>query len=251
MRKEKVIENINPLILKGIAHRGLHNQELTENGLKAFQNAREHQLAFELDIHLTKDGELVVCHDSELMRTTGKKGIIEDLTLEQIKKDYRLLDGEQIPSFQEVLQANAEQVPIVVELKVYQKNYVPLAKKACEELKMIKDKRNIMLISFDPRALLHMKKSGFIRSLLVTLDNHHQWTYHLRFLFESLDLDYRFVNEKRAQRYQKRHFVNVWTIDSKEKMDLVLPYTDTVTFQLMDEAYVNACLEKKNEKYLG
>lgn len=251
MKKEKVIEKINPLILQGIAHRGLHNQELTENGLKAFQNAREHHLAFELDIHLTKDGKLLVCHDSELKRTTGKEGIIEDLTLEEIKKDYRLLDGEELPTFQEVLNANQEQVPIVVELKVYKKNYVALAKKAIEELKGIKDKKNIMIISFDPRALLHMKKAGFIRSLLVTLDNNHQWTYHLRFLFESLDLDYRFLEEKRVQRYQKRHFVNVWTIDSKEKLDLVLPYIDTVTFQLMDEEYVREKVKNKNQKYLG
>ena len=38
-----------------IAHRGLFNDEYTENGLKAFENAIKHHLAFELDVHLTKD----------------------------------------------------------------------------------------------------------------------------------------------------------------------------------------------------
>ena len=81
MRKEKAISRINPLFLEGIAHRGLHNEEYTENGIKAFTNAIEHGVAFEFDIHLTKDGQLVVCHDENLVRTTGKEGIIEDLTL--------------------------------------------------------------------------------------------------------------------------------------------------------------------------
>ena len=75
-----------------IAHRGLHNATLTENGLKAFENAIKNDLPFELDIHITKDGQLVVCHDDDLKRTTGKEGIIEELTLAEIKEGYRLLD---------------------------------------------------------------------------------------------------------------------------------------------------------------
>ena len=120
MKKQQVINNINPLVLKGIAHRGLWNEELTENGIPAFQNAIVHNVAFELDIHLTKDNQLLVCHDSELYRTTGKKGIIEDLTLAEIKENYRLHDGSSLPTLEEVLALTSERVPIIIELKAYQ-----------------------------------------------------------------------------------------------------------------------------------
>ena len=103
MTKKKVISRINPLFLEGIAHRGYHNEKFTENGMKAFENAIKHNLPIELDIHLTLDNELVVCHDEDLKRTTGKEGIIERLTLKEIKDNYRLLDGGEIPTFIEVL----------------------------------------------------------------------------------------------------------------------------------------------------
>ena len=130
MKKQQVINNINPLVLKGIAHRGLWNEELTENGIPAFQNAIDHNVAFELDIHLTKDNQLLVCHDSELYRTTGKKGIIEDLTLAEIKENYRLHDGSSLPTLEEVLALTSERVPIIIELKAYQRNHKRLLIKA-------------------------------------------------------------------------------------------------------------------------
>ena len=90
MNKNKFIEKINPLILNGVAHRGLHNEKYTENGINAFKWAIENNVAFELDVHLTKDKKIVVCHDDNLIRTTGKDGIIEELTLSEIKSNYQL-----------------------------------------------------------------------------------------------------------------------------------------------------------------
>ena len=87
---------------KGIAHRGLHDEARTENGLEAFRNAIAHDKAFEFDIHLTKDGQLVVVHDSDLKRVTGKEGTVEEKTLAELKRDYRLLDGEEIPTLEEL-----------------------------------------------------------------------------------------------------------------------------------------------------
>ena len=119
MKKSKAIAQINPVFLNGIAHRGLHNKEFTENGLKAFENAINHGVAFEFDIHLTTDGELIVCHDENLKRTTGKEGIIEHMTSKEIRDNYRLLDGGVVPTLQEVFDLNQERVPMVIELKVF------------------------------------------------------------------------------------------------------------------------------------
>lgn len=244
MKKEKILNSINPLFLKGICHRGLHNDIYTENGLKAFENALNNNMAIELDVHLTKDNQIVVVHDSQLKRVTNKDGIVEDLTLVELN-EYKLLDGEKIPTLQEVFSLIQERVPIVVELKVYNKNYKALAKHVKEELKSIKDKKNIMLISFDPRALLPFDDSGFIRQLLVAHDGKHEYTYVFRHLFEGVDLDYTFFKHKKYQKYCKKHFVNAWTIESKEVVDSILPYVDTITFQLMDHEYVKEKLAEK------
>ena len=233
---------INPVFLNGIAHRGLHNEKFTENGMKAFQNAIDHGVAFEFDIHLTKDKQLVVCHDESLKRTTGKEGIIEDLTLKEIKDNYRLLDGGEIPTLQEVFDLNKERVPMVIELKVFRKNYRELAAKAIEAFHEIKDKKNAMIISFDPRSLWPLKHEGFIRSLLVVKSDEYTWFF--RHTVESVDLDMEVLKEKRAQRYAKRHFTNVWTIDNEEKLEKFAPMADTVTFQFVDPQKVKEKLAK-------
>ena len=230
--------------MQGIAHRGLHNDKYTENGMNAFGNAVRHGLPIELDIHLTKDNQLVVCHDEDLKRTTGTSGIIEDLTLEEIKK-YRLLDGGEIPTFIEVLDFVKEQVPIVVELKVFRKNYKALAAKVYEVMsEKVVDKKNFLLISFDPRSLWPLKKLGIIRSLLATGGEYFYVYRYFRHTVESVDLDQTLFNKKQIQRYHKRYFVNAWTIESEEQLKNVLPYVDTVTFQHMDENIVRKYLKK-------
>lgn len=245
MRKSVALSKINPKFLDGIAHRGLWNDKFTENGMKAFKNAIDNDVAIEFDIHLTKDNELVICHDENLVRTTGKEGIIEHLTLKEIKENYRLHDGGEIPTLQEVFDLNQEKVPMVIELKVFEKNYKALAQRAKEMFAQIKDKRNVILISFDPRSLWPFKHSGFIRSLLVTYDKEYQYVYFFRNTVESVDLDMRWFNEKKVIRYAKKHFTNVWTIETKEQLETYLPYVDTVTFQHLDPKYVKDMLRKK------
>ena len=242
MRKEKAISKINPLLLQGIAHRGLHDDKLTENGLKAFEAAINAGVAFEFDIHITKDGELIVCHDEDLKRTTGKEGIIEDLTLKEIRDNYRLLDGEMVPTLDEVFELNQERVPMVIELKVFRKNYKELAAKAKEAFKKIKDKRNALIISFDPRSLWPLKKEGFIRSLLVAKSDEYTWFF--RNTVESVDLDIKLFDEPRVKRYVKKHFTNVWTIEKEEQLQAMVPYVDTVTYQYLEPELVRNALKK-------
>lgn len=230
--KKKKISKFDLSYLGPIAHRGYHNETATENGLKAFQNAIDNNLPFELDIHITKDQKLVVCHDSDLIRTTGKHGIIEELTFDEIRENYRLLDGGVVPSFEEVLELNQERVLIVVELKVEKRNYKPLAKAALKALAKVKNKKKIALISFDPRALIRVKKTGMATALLIVKS--HEWVWHLRHLFDSIDIDKTMVMEPRVVRYHKRHIVNVWTLENIEEFKKYQQFADAFTFQHFD-----------------
>ena len=74
------------------------------------------------------------------VQVTGKKVIIEELTLAEIKENYRLHDGSSLPTLEEVLALTSERVPIIIELKAYQRNHKRLASRFLECLPLIKDK---------------------------------------------------------------------------------------------------------------
>ncbi|CUW26735.1 Glycerophosphoryl diester phosphodiesterase [Streptomyces reticuli] len=86
-----------------------------ENTLRSFVAAQRAGLdLIELDLHLSKDGALVVMHDAEVDRTTDGSGPIADKTLAEL----RALDagrGERVPVFEEVLEA--VQTPLQAEIK--------------------------------------------------------------------------------------------------------------------------------------
>ena len=116
------------------AHRGLHDENLPENSMGAFKAALDHGYGIELDLHLLRDGNLAVMHDSALLRTTGAAGDIEDLTTEQLK-DYRLNGtGETIPTFQQVLDLYAGKAPLVIELKPVKNNHAALTARTLQML---------------------------------------------------------------------------------------------------------------------
>ncbi|MFE8947023.1 glycerophosphodiester phosphodiesterase [Streptomyces sp. NPDC007856] len=97
-----------------IGHRGVMGVE-PENTLRSFVAAQHAGLdLIELDLHLSKDGALVVMHDAEVDRTTDGTGAIADKTLAEL----RSLDagrGERVPVFEEVL--DAVRTPIQAEIK--------------------------------------------------------------------------------------------------------------------------------------
>ena len=68
------------------AHRG-NVAECPENTMVAYESAYEIGAdMIELDLHMTKDGEIVLIHDEDLTRTTDVAGRIRDLTLEEIRR---------------------------------------------------------------------------------------------------------------------------------------------------------------------
>ncbi|MEU2064516.1 glycerophosphodiester phosphodiesterase family protein [Streptomyces sp. NPDC013455] len=97
-----------------IGHRGVMGVE-PENTLRSFVAAQRAGLdLIELDLHLSKDGALVVMHDAEVDRTTDGSGPIADKTLAEL----RALDagrGERVPVFEEVLEAVP--TPLQAEIK--------------------------------------------------------------------------------------------------------------------------------------
>ena len=100
-----------------LAHRGLHGEGAAENSLSAFRRAVEAGFGVELDVRLSKDGELVVFHDDTLTRVAGVEGRVDELTLAELR-ECRLLDTDDtIPTMREVFDLVDGRIPILIEIK--------------------------------------------------------------------------------------------------------------------------------------
>lgn len=150
---------IRPLI---IAHRGASG-EAPENTLAAFQLAMDQGCdAIELDIHLSADGNIIVCHDSTINRTTSGTGHISDMTLEELKgvdagswysEKYA---GEQIPLLEEVFDMIPNEMMIHVEIKDPRQHLI--VPKLSELLKKNNRLNTVVALSFHHKSLLRLKQ---------------------------------------------------------------------------------------------
>lgn len=139
------------------AHRGLHDDKKPENSMAAFRAAVEAGYGVELDIHLLRDGNLAVIHDSSLKRTAGADIRVEDLSAEELPNYHLCGTGETIPQFQQVLELFAGNGPIIVELKVVDGNHAALCEAACGLLDCYEGAYCVE--SFDPRAVAWFRKN--------------------------------------------------------------------------------------------
>lgn len=99
-----------------IAHRGASAYE-PENTLRSFKLALDMKAdMIELDVRMSKDGHLVVIHDSMVDRTTNGSGYVKDIKLDELKR----LDagkGEKIPTLQEAIEVGMDKTKFAIELK--------------------------------------------------------------------------------------------------------------------------------------
>ena len=137
------------------AHRGLHDAEKPENSMAAFRAALECGYGVELDIHLMKDGNLAVIHDTSLKRTAGAEVRITDLTADELS-DYHLGGTEEtIPLFSQVLELYAGKAPLIIELKA-DDNVDALVDAAVKAMDGYEGP--YCMESFDPRCIYALKK---------------------------------------------------------------------------------------------
>jgi len=97
-------------------HRGAAGV-VAENTLKSFRRAIELGVdAVECDVHLTRDGQVVVMHDDTVDRTTGGTGRIAEMDLADIRR-LDAGDGETVPTLDELLETVAGRCELLCELK--------------------------------------------------------------------------------------------------------------------------------------
>ncbi|MEZ4870693.1 MAG: glycerophosphodiester phosphodiesterase family protein [Bdellovibrionales bacterium] len=174
-----------------IGHRGAKD-ELPENTLLGIEKAiLAGAQGIEVDVHQTKDGELVLIHDATLDRTTNQTGRVADLTFEEIRR-ADAGQGEKVPTLEEVLTLTLDKsVHLFIESKI-----LGIEKKICELIEKLNAYDHCTVICFnhffvkqvkeiepristgclfagapiDPLAMLTNAKADLLVTHLLTLD---------------------------------------------------------------------------------
>jgi glycerophosphoryl diester phosphodiesterase len=118
----------------------------------------------ETDVHLSRDGQVVLIHDHSVDRTTNGHGLVKDLTLVELKKldagswfDARFA-GEQIPTLDELLSWARDKVAVAIEIKNGPIYYPDIATKTIQVIRKHRMERQVILISFDHLVVREAKR---------------------------------------------------------------------------------------------
>ncbi len=147
-----------------VGHRGAKGHA-PENTLSSFTVAAGMGVnVVETDVHLSKDGQVVLIHDHTVNRTTNGHGHIKDLTLAELKKldagswyDRRFV-GERIPTLDELLVWARDKVAVAIEIKNGPIYYPGIAAETIRFLRKHGMERQAILISFDHLVLREAKQ---------------------------------------------------------------------------------------------
>ncbi|NOX66220.1 MAG: glycerophosphodiester phosphodiesterase [Chlorobi bacterium] len=147
-----------------IAHRG-GSKLAPENTLAAYKNAIKLGVdMIEIDVHLSKDGKIIVIHDEKIDRTTNGKGTVKDMTLAEIRKydaggwfDEKF-KGEKIPTLDEVMETLNGKVKLLIEIKDGDELYPGLEKKVVETIHKYNAVDWVIVQSFNENSVLRVRK---------------------------------------------------------------------------------------------
>lgn len=237
MKKRTRVCDGHWLIKRPVAHRGLWNDKITENSLSAYANAVKNNYPIEIDVYMTADGEIVSFHDYTLERMTGKKGLIYESTLAEIKKLRLKGSDEKIPTLKEVLDLVNGKVPLLIELKDQPKDeYV---KTAVDILKNYKGEFAVQ--SFNPFYVNTIRKiaPGFIRGILATENAQDQKPLtkfvlkhmSLNFLCKPDFISYSYTGLPLKKSKVKNLPVLAWTVTDAATAEKIKPFCNNIIFE--------------------
>jgi len=247
-----------PFAGRNFAHRGLYDNDrgVPENSVAAFRAAMEAGYGCELDVQFTKDMQLIVFHDNDYKRACGVDKKVWELTLEEAKQLRLFGTGEQIPTFDEVLETVGGRNPLIVEIKAEELDmswYSKLCEATAERLSRYDGEW--CLESFNPFVVRWAWKHipGVTRGLLVGgMPKKGESLYFLKSLVAHLLMDFICRPQFIAYDHHDRNyalkiakglgaFSVMWTVDSTADHEVLEKEEDAIIFEhyLPDTHYSN------------
>ncbi len=247
-----------------IAHRGYHDgKTIIENTRPAFQAAIDKKLNIEIDVHISKDGEVVVFHDSTLKRVCGVDRKVYEMTLAELKQARVIGTDDDILTLKELLELVNEQVGLLIEVKYIfrQKPYRKIASAIYELLKNYKGDYAIQ--SFFPNILKWYRDNVPEIATGLLASNYNE--LNLPRMLKGLMIRYNRIVGPRYVRRLKPVFVSYniggfpsphisvirkkgakvlcWTVINVDQIPLALECADNIIFET--EEVLNLYLEKR------
>jgi len=207
-----------------VAHRGFSGI-YPENTLLAYEKAVQIGADFiELDIHQAKDGDIVVCHDAAIDRTTNGSGYIKEMDYSKLLKwdagSWKGYPGEKIPLLSDVFRRVGDKIRIFIEIKECNvSDLISLIK----EFKM---ERRVVVGSFNLEYIKQMRSlCGEICTALISSRIPEDLDLLIKLGIRQLSIEFHQLNKGIVKELVSRGFlVNAWTPDSEEDLKRCLSY---------------------------
>ncbi|RKD22964.1 glycerophosphodiester phosphodiesterase [Ammoniphilus oxalaticus] len=231
-----------------MAHRGWSSRA-PENTMAAFELAfkQPEVEAIELDVQVTKDGELVVIHDFTVDRTTNGTGRVADFRYTELAQldAGRWFDtafaGERIPRLSEVLQAARGRCKINVELKTAGDRYPNIERLTLEEVYWVGMEHDVCLTSFDHHVIKKVRRydqrivTGLIFSGLPLLVKE-----QLKEAGASVvSMDYQYLTRPFIEALERHQFgIIAWTVNEAASIQQLMGMSSTIQICVNDPQLV-------------
>lgn len=218
---------------RNYAHRGFSGK-YPENTMLAFEKAVEAGCeGIEFDVHFTKDGVMVICHDELIDRTSDMKGFIKDMTYEELcKADFSYtykgqVPFQKIPTLEEYCQF-AKDLDIItnIELKTGIFHYPGIERAVYEMLKQYNMLDKVVVSSFNHLSVKMMKeidpnvKCGFLTESWILNPGEYVKTNGVECYHPILSM---LVNPEIVADIKKAGVeINTWTVNEPEHIQLLM-----------------------------
>lgn len=221
------------------AHRGASGYA-PENTLEAFELAsKQGAHGVELDVHLSRDGEIIVIHDETVDRVADGTGTVNELTLAELKrfcvgKAFEGFDGARIPTLREVYELLAPTgLEVNVELKTNLNMYDGIEQKCADLAAEMGMTDRVLYSSFNHYTLLRVKAidASLPCGLLYSATMVRPWEYANSLKMDALHphMAQLLVPGIVADAHANGVMVNPWTVNDAAHLKLVLAMGSDIT----------------------
>lgn len=211
---------------RNYAHRGFSGR-YPENTMLAFQKALEAGCeGIEFDVHLTKDGKLVIIHDEAIDRTSNRHGLVKDMTYEelcQVDFSYRWagqVPFQKIPTLEEYFELVKDRnILSNIELKTGVYEYPGIEQAVYDLILKYHLMDRVIVSSFNHHSVMRMKQidsripCGFLAETWILdaasyIEDHEVEAYHPQF--------HMLTDEETAAMKLHGRKINTWTVNEPE-----------------------------------